>query len=206
MRIEQMVLGMVGTNCYLAVNEAAGQLVIIDPADDPQRIMQKIEQTGAVPAAILLTHGHFDHIGAASALKEHYQIPVCCMRQELDTLRDPQINLTGMGGRAYTMEADTLLEDGQELALAGLSIRVLHTPGHTAGGACYYVEEAAVLFAGDTLFQESVGRTDFPTGSMGQLVRSVREKLLTLPGDTRVLPGHGPATSIEWEQRHNPFL
>ncbi|HIR14290.1 MAG TPA: MBL fold metallo-hydrolase [Candidatus Choladousia intestinavium] len=205
LRIETMVLGMVGTNCYLAVNQKTKELLILDPADDGVGIQKRITDLGAAPAAVLLTHGHFDHIGAAQYLRDTYRIPVCAMETEREVLEDPAKNLTAMSGQTLSLKADRFFKDGEEAELAGFSIRVIHTPGHTAGGCCYYFPDEGVLFSGDTLFAESIGRTDFPTGSMGTLVRSIQEKLFGLPDETKVYPGHGEETQIRWEKRYNPF-
>lgn len=205
LQIQTLLLGMVGTNCYLAMNQRTKEMLILDPAEDGAGIQRKIAETGAAPAAVLLTHGHFDHIGAAEYLRDTYRIPVCAMEAEKEVLEDPAKNLTGMTGHALSLKADRFFKDGEEISLAGFTFRAIHTPGHTAGGCCYYFPEEDVLFSGDTLFEESVGRTDFPTGSMGTLVRSIQKKLFVLPDETRVYPGHGGETQIGWEKRYNPF-
>ena len=205
LQIYTMVLGMVATNCYLVRNRKTGELLILDPADDGMEIQSRISALGGAPAAVLLTHGHFDHIGAAEYLRDTYRIPVCAMEAEREILEDPAKNLTGMSGRALSLRADRFFRDGEKLSLAGFSIEAIHTPGHTAGGGCYYFPEEGVLFSGDTLFEESVGRTDFPTGSMGTLIRSIQEKLFSLPEDTKVYTGHGQETEIRREKRYNPF-
>lgn len=206
LQLETLVLGPVSTNCYLAKNKETGALLIVDPADAPERIMRAVAELRAKPEAILLTHGHFDHIGAAEALREHYRVPVCALEQEREVLEDTRKNLTGSWlGRGYTLLADRWLKDGEQIDLAGFSIEVLHTPGHTVGGACYYLPEEAVLFSGDTLFCGSVGRTDLPTGSMGALRRSIHEKLFVLPEETLVFPGHDEQTTIRYEKQYNPY-
>ena len=201
-----MVLGTVATNCYLALNEETREVIIVDPADMPEKIERTIEELHGKPAAVLLTHGHFDHIGGVEAVRSRYGIPVCGVEEERQILSSGQLNLSEVFGPAVTLEADIWLKDGQKLDLAGKQITALHTPGHTKGSACYYLPEDRVLFSGDTLFLGSVGRTDFPTGSMSTLVRSIQEKLLTLPEDTRVLPGHDEETTIGHEMRYNPYL
>ena len=205
-RVEHMILGQVATNCYLVMKENTKELIIVDPADHAERISKKIEDMGGKPAAILLTHGHFDHIGAAASLKEKYEIPVYAMQEEAQVLSSTRLNLSQMFGCPLTLEADELLKDGQSILLAGMEITVFHTPGHTQGGACYYFPKEGVLFSGDTLFCESVGRSDFPTGSMSVLVRSIKEKLLVLPEATKVFPGHNEETTIGHEKKYNPFL
>ena len=200
--IYSMVLGPVQTNVYLAVNRETKQCLIVDPAYDAERIIGEIEKLQAFPAAVLLTHGHYDHIMAVNEITEHFDLPVICSSLEDAVLRDPALNLSG----AYTVEADTLLADEQELTLAGMRIKALSTPGHTAGGMCYYLPDEEVLFSGDTLFWRSVGRSDLPTGDEKTLLQSIRKKLLPLPDETYVLPGHGPASTIGAERRQNPFI
>lgn len=204
-QIETLVLGMMATNCYLALNKETGALVIVDPAAEPERIIARITALGGKPEAILLTHGHFDHIGAADALKKQYGIPVCALDKEQEILEDTGKNLSLMCGRGFTVTADRYFKDGEEAEFAGTQVKVLHTPGHTAGGACYYMEEEAVLFSGDTLFHCSVGRTDFPTGSMSKLHDSIHTKLFVLPEETLVFPGHDQSSDIGYEKKYNPY-
>lgn len=204
-RVLRTVLGMVRTNCYILINEETRQAVLFDPADDAGRIAAFLDREGVTPAGILLTHGHFDHIGAADALRAHYGIRVYLLKEEVEVAGDAGKNLSALWAQPLTLTADTLLSDGQELTLAGFSIRVLHTPGHTAGSACYYLPQERLLFSGDTLFCESCGRTDFPTGSAGALARSVKSLLSTLPEDVRVCPGHEDETDIAHEKRYNPL-
>ena len=205
LKMESMVLGPVQTNCYLVLNRESGDMLIVDPADDAQRIRERIAKMGGRPAAILLTHGHFDHIGAAEELKACYHTPIYAMAEEKEILEDAQNNLSGFYGSGYTVKADHFLKDGESLRLAGFKIEVLHTPGHTIGGACYYFPEEKLVFSGDTLFHGNVGRTDFPTGSMGMLHESLHKKLFALQDDTMVYPGHDASTDIAYEKRYNPY-
>ncbi len=207
MQVEHLAVGPVQTNCYLAINKETKEAIIIDPGDDADRISMRLMQLEAKPVAILLTHGHFDHAGAAKALAAQYDILVYAYEKEAETLADSRMNLSGpLAGGATTYHADVFLKDEQELTLAGLHMRVLFTPGHTPGGCCYYFPREDVLFSGDSLFCGSVGRTDFPGGSMRTLVDSVRNKLMSLPENTIVYPGHDIETTIEQERMYNPFL
>lgn len=204
-QIEWMVLGMVSTNTYLVKNQDTGELLIIDPADAAGRIQEKIGQMEGRPAAILLTHGHFDHMLAADALRSAYDIPVYACIQEKNLLKNARYNLSASWASPHVMEADRYLADGETFREAGFEIRLLHTPGHTEGSCCYYLPEEAVLFSGDTLFAGSVGRTDFPTSSGADMRKSLQRLLSELPADTRVCPGHGEETTIAYEKRYNPF-
>ena len=200
------IVGPVCTNCYLLVNHKTGELLVVDPGDQAQLIEKQIEKTGAKPVAILLTHGHFDHAGAAEELADKYQISIYAHEAERETLEDPGLNLCGMIGEHKVYHADIFVKDEEVLNLAGFSIRVFFTPGHTIGGCCYYIADEKILFSGDTLFQESVGRTDFPRGSASDLIRAIREKLMPLPDDVTVYTGHDESTLIGYERIHNPYL
>lgn len=202
----RFVVGPVSTNCYLMVNKESRELIIVDPGGEGERLAGEIARTGAKPCAIILTHGHFDHAMEAERLKTQYGIPVYAHEAERETLEDPALNLSGMVGRQESYHADVFVRDHEILELAGCSIEVLHTPGHTVGGCCYYIAGEKVLFSGDTLFQESVGRTDFPKGSASDLIRSIREQLMALPDDVEVFTGHEGCTHIGYERMHNPFI
>ena len=204
--IKSMTLGMVATNCYLIINKENKEALLVDPADNALRISNVIEENGCTLKAILLTHGHFDHIMALNDLKKRYNVPVYAHEEEEDVLKQSSLNLSGSIGQIYTTQADVYVKDGEHLKLAGLDVIVLYTPGHTKGGVCYYFPEENVLMSGDTLFHCSIGRTDFPTGSMSQLVRSVKEQLFVLPDDVQVYPGHDSVTSIGYEKQYNPFF
>ena len=204
--IKSMTLGMVATNCYLIINKENKEALLVDPADNALRISNVIEENSCTLKAILLTHGHFDHIMALNDLKKRYNVPVYAHEEEEDVLKQSSLNLSGSIGQIYTTQADVYVKDGEHLKLAGLDVIVLYTPGHTKGGVCYYLPEEKVLMSGDTLFHCSIGRTDFPTGSMSQLVRSVKEQLFVLPDDVQVYPGHDSVTSIGYEKQYNPFF
>lgn len=206
-QIVHLVVGPVQTNCYLVMNQKTKETIIVDPGAEADRIVSALTKMQAKPVAILLTHGHFDHAGAAASLAEKYGLLVYAHEKEAETLADSRINLSGsMAGGAVTYHADIFLKDEQEIDLAGFHIRVLFTPGHTPGGCCYYFPREDIVFSGDSLFCGSIGRTDFPGGSARLLVESVRNKLMTLPENTIVYPGHDVETSIEQERMYNPFL
>lgn len=205
-KIDSRILGMVGTNCYLLCNMDIKECVLIDPADSQDEISRMIDESGCKLKGILLTHGHFDHIMAADAVRDKYGVKVYASCDEKNTLEQPHINLGEAYGLKLSVKADVWHKDGEILKLAGFDIEALHTPGHTEGGSCYYIREIGVIFSGDTLFCGSVGRTDFPGGSMSEIVRSIKEKVMVLPDDTKVYPGHGEGTSVGYERENNPFL
>lgn len=196
MEIRSLVLSDFQTNCFIVYDDETKEAIIIDPASSPERVADKIVSFGCTPKAILLTHGHGDHIGAVEELKKKYNIKVYAQKEEKDVLENPEINLSYMMGDNISFSPDVLLEDGQVSTIAGFKIKTIHTPGHTKGSCCYLFEEYGVLFSGDTLFYGSYGRTDFPTGSTSQLMRSIKEKLLVLDPTTVVYSGHGSETTI----------
>lgn len=206
LELQQCVLGPVYTNCYIAKNKETGEALIIDPADSPSKIELKVNAMGARPVAVLLTHGHFDHIMGVEAVREKYQIPVYACRQEEEMLREPSVNMTDQMGKSCSIRPDVFLDDLQVFEAAGFSIQMIHTSGHTKGSCCYYLKEEGVLFSGDTLFCGSVGRTDFPGGSASQIRDSLHRLLAALPDDTSVYPGHDTSTTIGYEKRYNPFV
>ncbi|HIZ21540.1 MAG TPA: MBL fold metallo-hydrolase [Candidatus Blautia faecigallinarum] len=206
LELQKCVLGMVFTNCYFLKNKETGELLIIDPADAPEKIFQKVEEMQGRPVGILLTHGHYDHILAAEAVKEQYQIKIYACAQEQEMLREPSMNMSGYGGKSTSIKPDVLLHDLEVFTAAGFSIQMLHTPGHTPGSCCYYLKEEGVLFSGDTLFYGSVGRTDFEGGSTADIVRSLHKLVDNLPEETEVFPGHDASTTIGYEKRYNPFV
>ncbi len=206
MEVKRLVLGMVRTNCYIAYKEDTKKAVIIDPADLPKRIIEVLTELEVIPEAVLLTHGHFDHMMAADALRKEYHIPVCVMAEEAELLADPALNASAMFTEPYGTTADELLKDGQKLSYLDGAFTVLATPGHTAGCACYYNEEEGLVFSGDTLFMRSVGRTDLPTARPAAIFSSIKDKLFVLPEDTLVLSGHGEETTIGAEKKFNPYV
>lgn len=205
-KIDRITLGIYGTNCYFIYRTDTKDAIVVDPADSGDFIFDELTKKGLSLKAILLTHGHFDHIYGVASLKEKSGVPVYAFEAEAGLLGDTDMNLSASFGRKVTVVPDVLLKDGEETDIFGLRFRTIHTPGHTVGSACFYFEEASALIAGDTLFAESVGRTDFPTGSMSRIVRSITEKLMVLPNNVKVYPGHGDYTSIGYERDYNPYI
>ena len=207
MKIEKFVLGPVGTNCYIVRNDDTMECFIVDVAACPPEFVSHIRNSGLTVKAVLLTHGHFDHIMGLDRFLEEFPVPVYACAAEKDVLESSQLNSSaGMLGQPYTFTGARFVKDGDLLDVAGMKIQAIQTPGHTIGGCCYYIADENVLFSGDTLFRASVGRTDLPTGSMSALVRSVTDRLLVLPDETRVYPGHMEETTIGYEKQYNPFL
>ena len=207
MKVGKFVLGPVATNCYIGINEETKECFIVDPATCPPEFVSYIKNAGLTVKAVLLTHGHFDHIMGLDALLKEFPVPVYAHEAERDVLESEQLNSSAsMLGQPYSFSGADYVTNRQELRIAVFEIRVVYTPGHTIGGCCYYIEKEKTLFSGDTLFHGSVGRTDLPTGSMGQLVSSVRDRLFVLPDDTKVYPGHMEETTIGYEKKYNPFI
>ena len=206
LKIGRIVMGICQTNCYFVYEEGRTDVIVFDPADKGDYIYQALKEKGFLVKAILLTHSHFDHIWGVEKLKELSGAKVYAYEGEKEVCESASVNVSKNAGRACEIKADEYIRDGEEITVAGISCQLLATPGHTKGSCCYYFEKDKLLINGDTLFQESVGRTDLPTGSMSSLVRSVREKLMILPEDVKVYPGHGESTTIGHEKELNPFL
>lgn len=201
-------LGPIQTNCYILSGEN-NHCLIFDPGEESDKLTQYIKKKSYKPLAIVLTHAHFDHIGAVDDIRKAFSIPVYIHKNEKKWLLDPALN----GSAKYEMipniscePADHLIMGEQEMIIGDFSFQIFETPGHSPGSLSFYFKEAGLVIAGDALFSGSIGRTDLPGGNHEQLIKSIHDKLLTLPEDTIVLPGHGPATTIGQEMDSNPFL
>lgn len=204
--IGRVVLGAISTNCYFVYKKDGDEAVVFDPADDGMGLFNALKEKGLKVAGIFLTHGHFDHIYGVAKLRQLSHCSIYASEDEKELLGDENLNQSTAFGKVATVTPDYCLKDGETVSAAGLEFKMIKTPGHTSGSCCYYFDDAAVLISGDTLFEGSVGRTDFPTGSMGKLVSSIKEKLFVLPDETRVFPGHGNITTIGDEKKYNPFV
>lgn len=205
MEIKCLQSGALGVNTYYVRDEETNEGYIVDPGGYSQRLESLIKEDGCKIRYIILTHGHGDHIGGVESYKNLYNCPVVASELEKELLADPYMNASlDCCGRNISMAADIWVKDCDSLKVGNMELKFLSTPGHTPGGMCIYTGD--VVFSGDTLFQMSVGRTDFPGGSYPQLQRSIKEKLFVLPDDTRVYPGHMGSTNIGLEKRSNPFV
>lgn len=207
LKILGLCVGPLQENAWLAGPEGGGEAMAVDPGAEPERIEAAARGAGWTLRWILLTHSHIDHIGAAGALRRATGARIAAPEREIERLNDTFYNgAEWLGFPFEPVTVDLALREGEEIEAAGRRWRMLHTPGHTSGHACFYGAEEGALFAGDLLFAGSVGRTDLPGGSWQALARSLREVIFPLPPATRVFPGHGGATTLERERRENPFV
>lgn len=207
MKKYRVPVGPLETNCYLVLNEDTKAGIVVDPGADADRIMDFVKELDMKVEAIFITHGHSDHIGGLSGVRAATGAPVYISEADAEALTSAKKNLSAYMGFKLTCEpADKFFVEGEDVEAAGYTFKIFATPGHTPGGVCIYNEEEKVVFAGDTIFCESIGRTDFPGGSYKQLLNSIKTKLLVLPKEVVLLPGHGEPTSVEWEKSRNPFL
>ncbi len=206
MLVKTIAVGALATNCYIIGCEKTKQAAVIDPGDEAGRILDAVREAGLKVTRVLLTHAHFDHIGAADEVVKASGAPLALHPDDLPLLQ------AGGGALFFDFQPppipDTVvsLATGQEIAVGELTLRVLHTPGHSPGHVTFYDPAEGALFDGDVLFADGIGRTDLPGGSFEVLLRSIGEQLMTLPDETVVYPGHGPATTIGHERRSNPWL
>ncbi len=205
MIIKNVVVGPLEVNCYIIGCEDTKEAAIIDPGDNADEIIRIIEMDGLKPMFIINTHAHFDHIGGVKVIQDHFKIDFILHEDDLFLVENASEQATAFGLKPISKpEVSKYVNDGEEINLGNMSIKVIHTPGHSPGCVCYYSDNN--VFVGDTLFAGSIGRTDLPGGSYETLINSVKDKLFSLSDNTIVHPGHGPSTTIENEKNHNPFL
>lgn len=199
MNIKTIPAGIYEANCYIVSDEATGEAVVMDPGGDVEIIEHEIEKLGARVKSILLTHGHFDHVGGVVELSKQLNVPFYISKTDEEYMDKDTSQVYGK-----LPKASGYLKEGTDILVGDKSIKVLETPGHTKGGLCFLVEDN--LFTGDTLFKGSIGRTDFIGGSFEEIIKSIEEKLIPLGDDIKVYPGHGPMSTIGFEKRNNPYL
>ncbi|MDE3091312.1 MAG: MBL fold metallo-hydrolase [Chloroflexota bacterium] len=205
MLLETLVVGPLAVNCYVIGDENTREALVIDPGDDAQNILDTIRQGRLIVKAIVNTHAHFDHVGAVESIREASGAPFMLHVDEAPILSAASQSAAMWGMQVKQPKpADRLLREGDEVRVGAITFKVLHTPGHTPGGLCLLADQR--VFVGDTLFQGSIGRTDFPGGDYATLMASIRDKLLPLPDETVVYAGHGAATTIGEEKQFNPFV
>ena len=205
LKIGKIVMGSVQTNCYFIYKENDNKIIVVDPADRGEYLYNAFKEAGLEVVAILLTHAHFDHIWGCNKLRELSGVQVFASEDEKELCESAKLNVSEDVGRPYTVSVDWYLRDGEKVTIEDMEFTVIATPGHTQGSCCYYFEKDNILVSGDTLFEGSVGRTDLPTGNGSTLSRSLKEKLMILPDETLVFPGHGNSTTIGDEKKYNPF-
>ena len=208
MRVERLTVGPLDVNCYILWDEKSNEAMVIDPGAEPDRILDTVRRLGVTVKMIVNTHGHIDHIGANKEVRAALGCPLLMHEEDIFLINDDcGVPIAQLIGASSSPRPDGTIADGQLLRLGEMEIEVIHTPGHTPGGVCLLCE--GTLFTGDTLFAGGLGRTDLPGGSHKQLIKSIKERLLTLPDDTTVLPGHAygpPSSTIGEEKANNPFL
>jgi glyoxylase-like metal-dependent hydrolase (beta-lactamase superfamily II) len=203
--LKSIVVGSFGANCYVVGCEETKEAVVIDPGGEVNLILDELKGKGLKVKYIVNTHGHIDHIGGNDELREATGAQVMIHEQDASMLIEPKLNFSGMMGRQEGFRAaDTILKEGDVIEFGTIKLKVLHTPGHTKGGICLLTD--GLVFTGDTLFNESIGRTDFPGGDYDSIIKSIKEKLMTLPDETIVYPGHMGDSTIAHERKYNPFL
>jgi hydroxyacylglutathione hydrolase len=208
LEVRGVVVGLFRENCWIIGSRQRGEACVVDPGDEPDEILALARDMGVRITRVVASHAHLDHIMAARAIVEASNAPFLLHQADLSIAETMPIAARNLLGQevAPAPEPSAFPKDGDDLEVAGITLRVIHTPGHTPGSLCLYTADAGLLFSGDTLFRESIGRTDLPGGNMQQILASIAQRLLVLPDDTRVLPGHMQETTIGYERVHNPFV
>ncbi|MCT4687596.1 MBL fold metallo-hydrolase [Vallitalea sp.] len=207
MKVKTMMLGILQTNVYIVYDEESKEAVVIDPAGEEDRIIRFIEETNLRLMGILVTHGHFDHIGVVDAIRNNYGVPVFTSREEGKLMADPNQNLSlNLMRKVVVVENDEVVGDKDILEFGELVFECIVVPGHSPESVCYYNRENDILFCGDTLFAGSIGRTDFYDGPQNTLINNIKDRLMSLPEETKVYPGHGFQTTIGYEKKTNIYM
>ncbi len=201
-KVDVVKLGVIKTNCYIIYKETNKKAIIVDPGENADLVIETMNKLGVSADSIILTHGHYDHIGAVDELRERLNIKAYIYKDEQQLVASSTLNMSEYFGRKIKATPDVFLEDDQVINLADINIKVIHTPGHTPGGCCYYFYEDGFLISGDTLFEGTYGRCDLPGGSEGKILSSIKNKLLILDDDVVVYPGHEEATTIIRERQN----
>ncbi len=205
MEMYRIPAGIYQANCYIVMEKETSKAIVIDPGGDFDNIKNLIENKNLKVDYILLTHAHADHIGAVYELKNYTKAKVLVHEEDYEMLRNSKINHSDLiGDKTIEIDADVKLKDNDEISIGKIKFKIIHTPGHSKGSIC--IKFGKVIFTGDTLFEGSIGRTDLEGGSFEEIIKSIKEKIITLPNDTVVYPGHGPSTTVENEKANNPFL
>jgi glyoxylase-like metal-dependent hydrolase (beta-lactamase superfamily II) len=206
LKIDTVVVGAIQTNCYIVWNPSSMEALVFDPGDNGPKIYEELKKKELILKAILLTHGHFDHINAATYLVNQTHVKTYISREEERLVTDANLNCSVMFGQPSNLTPDEFVQDNEILNFLDTQVKVISTPGHTAGSVCYYFQEDGILISGDTLFFESCGRTDFPTGNARQMSATLETLVTQLNVDVAVYPGHGCATTIGYEKKNNPYI
>ncbi|WP_058486122.1 MBL fold metallo-hydrolase [Defluviitalea phaphyphila] len=207
MIIKKVIVGMMAVNCYIVGDENTRKGVVIDPGAEANKIIEEIKKENLDIEYILLTHSHFDHIGAVDKVKEFTKAKVVIHKEGQEYLKNPNLNLSkSFANKEIKIDPDKLISDGEFIKFGNLTFRVFYTPGHTVDGVNYYEENNKVLFSGDNLFRNSIGRSDLPGGDQNLLITSLKNKIMTLPENVKVYPGHEAETTIGFEKNNNPYL
>jgi len=205
MKVKKVVVGIFEANCYILWDEKDKEAIVVDPGEEGERIIEVIRKNSLKIRSIVNTHTHIDHIGANDFLREKTEASLLAHSADVFLLQNAELNLSALTGKDRSFGLpDRVLEEGDEIRVGGFSLRILHTPGHTPGGICLYGDNK--LFSGDTLFAGGIGRTDLAAGDLRELQKSIKDKILTLPDEVVVYPGHGPSTTFGKERRYNFFI
>ena len=207
MKIIRSVVTSLSENTYIYINENTKKAIIVDPGGEPKKLLNIIKENDIDLYAILLTHSHIDHIGAISEILDYKKVPICCHEDEVMILGNPEMNLSlKLKRKNISFTPDVIFKDNDIFDFDGTKITVIHTPGHTQGSCCYLDLENNNIFTGDTLFRNSIGRTDLATGNYDSLISSIKDKLFSLDDNINIFPGHGDPSSIKNEKENNSFI